>query len=140
MRDRLVQFLIEERANDLNGHRARIAALAQPRPFATQMMSKLVMSEFRRRLYAFAVSLQGANATLYVGDPDAYSDGDFQRGYMNAFSATIGGGTSQIQMNISGRARARPEQGVSAMQATHMPTRAGDRIQRRRSVARAERY
>jgi alkylation response protein AidB-like acyl-CoA dehydrogenase len=102
VRDRLVQFTIEERAMDLSNQRARIAALAQPRPFAVPMMTKLVMSEFRRRLCAFAVSLQGENAALYVGDPDAYSDGDFQRGYMNAFSATIGGGTSQIQMNILG--------------------------------------
>jgi alkylation response protein AidB-like acyl-CoA dehydrogenase len=102
VRDRLVQFAIEERAMELSNQRARIAALAQPRPFAVPMMTKLVMSEFRRRLCAFAVTLQGENAALYVGDPDAYSDGDFQRGYMNAFSATIGGGTSQIQMNILG--------------------------------------
>jgi len=61
-----------------------------------------VMSELRRRLSAFALSLQGEAGSLYVGDPDALGDGDWQRGYMNAFSATIGGGTSQIQMNILG--------------------------------------
>jgi alkylation response protein AidB-like acyl-CoA dehydrogenase len=60
------------------------------------------VSEFRRRLSAFAVHLQGANANLYVGDPNAVSDGDWQRSYMNAFSATIGGGTTQIQLNILG--------------------------------------
>jgi alkylation response protein AidB-like acyl-CoA dehydrogenase len=102
IRDQLVRFSIEERGLELAAQRARIATLAQPRPYAVPMMSKLVMSELRRRLCAFAVSLQGSNANLYVGDPDAYSDGDWQRGYMNAFSATIGGGTSQIQMNILG--------------------------------------
>ena len=49
-----------------------------------------------------AVSLQGEAAKLYVGDPAAYEDGDWQRHYMNAYSVTIGGGTSQIQKNIVG--------------------------------------
>jgi alkylation response protein AidB-like acyl-CoA dehydrogenase len=102
VRDRLVQFLIEERGLELANHRVRHPALAQPRPFAVPMMNKLCTSEFRRRLCAFAVDLQGSNANLYVGDADAYADGDWQRSYMNAFSATIGGGTSQIQMNILG--------------------------------------
>lgn len=102
VRDRLLQFSFEERGLELSLSRARIPALAQPRPFAVPMMGKLRVTEFRRRLCAFAVSLQGSNAGLYVGDPDAFADGDWQRGYMNAFSATIGGGTSQIQMNIIG--------------------------------------
>ena len=102
IRDQLVQLLIEERGLELGPQRVRIPALAGPRPFAVPVMSKLCHSELRRRLCAFAVSLQGCNAQLYVGDPGAYSDGDWQRGYMNAFSATIGGGTSQIQMNILG--------------------------------------
>ncbi|HEX2678456.1 MAG TPA: acyl-CoA dehydrogenase family protein [Polyangiales bacterium] len=102
VRDKLLQFVIEERGLELALQRTRIPALAQPRPFAVPMMGKLRVTEFRRRLCAFAISLQGSNANLYVGDPDAFSDGDWQRGYMNAFSATIGGGTSQIQMNIIG--------------------------------------
>jgi alkylation response protein AidB-like acyl-CoA dehydrogenase len=100
VRDALVGFALEERGLELCTSRVRIPALAQPRPFATQLMLKLRMTELRRRLYAFAVHLQGANANLYVGDAHAISDGDYQRGYMNAFSATIGGGTSQIQLNI----------------------------------------
>jgi alkylation response protein AidB-like acyl-CoA dehydrogenase len=100
VREQLVRFAIEERGLELSSSRVRHAALAQPRPFAPAMMTKYRMSELRRRLYAFAVHLQGANANLYVGDPHAISDGDYQRGYMNAFSATIGGGTSQIQLNI----------------------------------------
>jgi alkylation response protein AidB-like acyl-CoA dehydrogenase len=102
VRDRLVQFLIEERALELSAQRQAHPALLQPWPQALPMMAKLLGSEFRRRLCAFALGLQGTNASLYVGDPDAYADGSWQRSYMNAFSATIGGGTSQIQMNILG--------------------------------------
>jgi alkylation response protein AidB-like acyl-CoA dehydrogenase len=102
VRDQLVRFAIEERGLELSTQRIRHPQLARPRPLAVPLMSKLCHSELRRRLCAFAVSLQGANANLYVGDPDAYADGDWQRSHMNAFSATIGGGTSQIQMNILG--------------------------------------
>ncbi len=102
VRDALVRLAIEERGLELGPQRVRHAALAQPRPHAVAMMSKLLHSEFRRRLCAFAVSLQGASAVLYAGDPDAFAEGAWQRSYMNAFSATIGGGTSQIQMNILG--------------------------------------
>lgn len=100
--DQLVRFAMEERAMQLNMVRARNQALTQERPFAILMMAKLTMSEFRRRLSAFAVRLQGANAGRYMGDPHAVAGGEWQRHYMNAFSATIGGGTSQIQKNIIG--------------------------------------
>jgi alkylation response protein AidB-like acyl-CoA dehydrogenase len=102
IRQQLVRFITEERALGLNQLRRRIPALVAERPHAIMMMNKLVGSEFRRRLARFAVSLQGANAALYMGDPDAIEDGHWQRHYMNAFSATIGGGTSQIQKNILG--------------------------------------
>ena len=102
VRDRLVGFAIEERAHALNMARARNQALTRDRPFAIMMMNKLTFSEFRRRLSAFAVSLEGANAGRYMGDPHAIEGGEWQRHYMNAFSATIGGGTSEIQRNIIG--------------------------------------
>ena len=44
--------------------------------------------------------MQGAQSAYYVGEPDAVDGGVWQRAYLNAFSATIGGGTSQIQANI----------------------------------------
>jgi alkylation response protein AidB-like acyl-CoA dehydrogenase len=37
-----------------------------------------------------------------VDDPSALDGGRWQRGYFNAFSSTIGGGTSEIQKNIVG--------------------------------------
>ncbi len=102
VRDQLVQFLMEERSLRLNGARARVPALTTERPMSIPMSGKLMGSEFRRRLCRFAVSLQGSNANLYMGDDDAIDNGRWQRSYFNAFSATIGGGTSQIQKNILG--------------------------------------
>ena len=102
IRDSLTRLIVEERAIELNHQRKLIPALCQDFPDALDTFNKLQLSEFRRRLSRFAVSLQGESAKLYVGDPNAYEDGDWQRHYMNAYSVTIGGGTSQIQANIVG--------------------------------------
>ena len=102
IRDELVQLIIDERSQALNGSRARIKALTQERPSSIPMSGKLIGSEYGRRLNQFALSLQGANAAYYVGDPLAYDGGLWQRSYFNAFSGTIGGGTSEVQHNIIG--------------------------------------
>ena len=102
IRDQLVAFLIEERGLALNNKRGEIPGLISERPASIAMSRKLTNSEWRRRLNQFAVTLQGANASRYVGDADAIDGGRWQRGYFNAFSSTIGGGTSQIQKNIVG--------------------------------------
>ena len=102
IRDQLVRFLMEERAAELNGLRADIPALVRERPDSIAMSSKLLWSEFYRRLGEFATSLQGTNTGYYVGDEQAIDGGRWHRSYFNAFSATIGGGTSQIQKNIIG--------------------------------------
>ncbi len=102
VRDKLVQFVIEERGLLLSLARAKVKPLNTERPLAIPMSIKLAGSEFQRRLNQFALSLQGANAAYYVGDPLAYERGLWQRSYFNAFSATIGGGTSEIQRNIIG--------------------------------------
>ena len=102
VRDQLVQFLIEERVIALNARRAKIPALVAERPASIPLGGKLVRSEFNRKLNQFAVSIQGGNSAYYVGDEHAINGGLWQRGYFNAFSSTIGGGTSQIQKNILG--------------------------------------
>jgi alkylation response protein AidB-like acyl-CoA dehydrogenase len=102
IRDRLVQFIMEERSLALNSARAHIKPLISERPGSIAMSSKLVGSEYQRRLNQFALSLQGANAAYYVGDKNAYERGQWQRSYFNSFSSTIGGGTSEIQHNIIG--------------------------------------
>jgi len=102
VRDQLVSFLMEEKGMDLNNKRAEIPALISEWPASIAMSRKLTGTEWRRRLNQFAVTLQGANASLYMGDTKAVDRGRWQRGYFQAFSGTIGGGTSQIQKNIVG--------------------------------------
>ena len=100
VRDELVQFLIEARGLFLTGARQRLTPLNQERPMSLALSSKLMSTEFVRRINEFAISMQGAKGAYYVGEPDSIDGGIWQRAYLNAFSATIGGGTSQIQANI----------------------------------------
>jgi alkylation response protein AidB-like acyl-CoA dehydrogenase len=102
IRDQLVKFMIEARALGLNNLRQSITPLVQDRPHSLPLQSKLAWTEFIRRLNEFAMSLMGTKAAYYVGEPDVLDGGIWHRGYLNAFSATIGGGTSQIQRNIIG--------------------------------------
>jgi len=81
--------------------RSRVPALATDWPTAVPMSGKLRGSELKRRMCQFALSLQGANGARFVSE-EAIDGGMWQRSYFNAFSATIGGGTSQIQSNIVG--------------------------------------
>ena len=101
IRDQLVDLLIEERGNQLTAARSRVKALTSERPASIPMSGKLRGTELKRRFTQFALALQGANGARFVGDR-AVDGGKWQRSYFNSFSATIGGGTSQIQANIVG--------------------------------------
>jgi alkylation response protein AidB-like acyl-CoA dehydrogenase len=100
VRDKLVEFLIENRGIQLCGARQRLAPLNQEHPMSLGLSSKLMNSEFIRRINEFAISMQGAKGAYYMGEPQSVDGGIWQRAYLNAFSSTIGGGTSQIQANI----------------------------------------
>lgn len=100
LRDKLVEFIIEIQSNALCRQRVPIQPLNQEKPFGVPLASKLMFTEFVRRLNEFAVTLTGTGGSYYVGDPNAVDEGLWTRAYLNAFSATIGGGTSQIQRNI----------------------------------------
>ena len=102
MRDKLVEILIEAQSLKLCGERGRVAPLNQDRPMALPLSSKIIMTEFVQRANEFAMAMLGANGAYYVGDPQAIDNGLWPRSYLNSFSATIGGGTSQIQRNIVG--------------------------------------
>jgi alkylation response protein AidB-like acyl-CoA dehydrogenase len=102
VRDELVQLMIEEKAHSLGARRSGIPALTSDYPFSLNLSAKLRTSEYARRMRKFAVLAQGGHGTLYVGDDDALEGGFWQRAYLNNFSTTIGGGTSQIQANIVG--------------------------------------
>jgi alkylation response protein AidB-like acyl-CoA dehydrogenase len=102
IRDQLVRFIIEDQGDRLCTARAAHPALCSERPQAIALSNKLRVSEHKRRLLQFALSLQGANAARWVGDAHAIEGGKWQRAYFNSFASTIGGGTSQIQANIVG--------------------------------------
>ena len=102
IREELVQLMSEARSLGLNSRRDKIAPLAQDRPMSLALGSKLASTDFYQRLNAFAIAMQGTRGAYYVDDPQAHDNCIWQRGYLNSFSATIGGGTSQIQRNIIG--------------------------------------
>ncbi len=102
MRDRLVEFLIDAQALNLNNARRRMAPLNQDRPMGLSLINKLARTELVRELTQFALQFQGTKAGYYVGDENAVDGGFWHRSYLNSFSATIGGGTSEIQRNIIG--------------------------------------
>jgi alkylation response protein AidB-like acyl-CoA dehydrogenase len=102
MRDRLVDYMIEIQALNLNNQRRRMAPLTSDRPMGLALMNKLARTELIRELTEFSLQFQGSRAGYYVGDENAVDDGYWHRAYLNSFSATIGGGTSQIQKNIIG--------------------------------------
>ena len=97
-----MKLMTEARALGLNSRRDKIQPLTQDYPMSLALGSKLSSTDFYQRLNAFAISLQGTRGAYYVDDPSAHDNGIWQRGYLNSFSATIGGGTSQIQRNIIG--------------------------------------
>jgi alkylation response protein AidB-like acyl-CoA dehydrogenase len=102
IRDRLVDYMIEIQALNLNNQRRRMAPLTSDRPMGLALMNKLARTELVRELTEFSLQFQGTRAGYYVGDENAVDDGYWHRAYLNSFSATIGGGTSQIQKNIIG--------------------------------------
>ena len=102
MRDRLVAKIIDGQAMMANRERAKIAPLVSEKPHALPLMSKLTFSEYAREVGELALELEGMQAGYYVGEENSRENGYWQRSYLNAFSATIGGGTSEIQRNIIG--------------------------------------
>jgi alkylation response protein AidB-like acyl-CoA dehydrogenase len=85
---------------------ARTRARAHARPSrparALPLMQKLTHSELTQDLADFACELEGDAAGLWIGDPSAVDNAEWQRTYMNSFAMTIAGGTSEILRNILG--------------------------------------
>ncbi|MEE4349637.1 MAG: acyl-CoA dehydrogenase family protein [Pacificimonas sp.] len=102
LKDRMVDYLMDMHALSLGNERKKMMPLVEDYPMALPLMSKLEFSKLYRELSEFALTLLGPKAAYYVGEPNAADGGWWARSYLNAFSATIGGGTSQIQRNIIG--------------------------------------
>ena len=102
VRDELVKLLMRGKAMSLNGARSKIPALISERPTSIAMSVKMLATELSKSIGDQATSLQGSNSLYFVGDDCAVDGGRWQRTYFQAFSGTIGGGTTQIQKNIIG--------------------------------------
>lgn len=101
LRDRMMQLLIREHGMAQNQRRARVAAL-QDHPLRLQLQNKLLPSEIAQDTAALALEIEGAAASLYLGDANAPAGGQWPMAYMNSYGFTIAAGTSEVQRNILG--------------------------------------
>ncbi|MBV7257398.1 acyl-CoA dehydrogenase family protein [Pacificimonas sp. WHA3] len=102
LQDRLIGHIMDMHALSLSNDRKRLPALTSDHPMSLPTMSKLEFTELFREISEFALTLLGSKSAYYIDEPNAADGGWWARSYLNAFSATIGGGTSQIQRNIIG--------------------------------------
>ena len=66
------------------------------------LQNKLIMSEIAQENGSLALDVEGAGATLYLGDENAPAGGQWPMAYMNSYGMTIAAGTSEVQRNILG--------------------------------------
>lgn len=100
-RDKLVKLYEHTEASTQNFRRARINAL-NGGAMRIPLQGKLTGSELGQELHQLALSMLGMEASLYIGDPNSEGDGKWALGYMNTYTGTISGGSSEIQRNILG--------------------------------------
>ncbi|CAA0118267.1 Putative acyl-CoA dehydrogenase FadE17 [Halioglobus japonicus] len=101
LRDRMMQLVIREQGLAQNQRRSRVSAL-QDHPLRLQLQNKLLASEISQDTAALAVEVEGASASLYLGDENAPAGGQWPMAYMNSYGMTIAAGTSEVQRNILG--------------------------------------
>lgn len=100
-RDRLVKLYERTEAATQNFRRARVNALSGG-AMRIPLQGKLTGSELGQELHQVALSMLGMESSLYIGDTNAVDNGRWQLGYMNTYTGTISGGSSEIQRNILG--------------------------------------
>jgi alkylation response protein AidB-like acyl-CoA dehydrogenase len=100
-RDRIVKLYERTEASIQNGRRARIKEL-NGGAMRIPLQGKLVGSEVGQELGEVALGILGLRSSLYVGDENAVDDGRWPLAYMNSYTGTISGGSSEIQRNILG--------------------------------------
>ena len=100
-RDKLVKLYERVEASTQNFRRAGINSL-NGGAMRIPLQGKLTGSEMGQELHQVALSMLGLESSLYVGDPNAVDDGRWMLGYMNTYTGTISGGSSEIQRNILG--------------------------------------
>jgi len=100
-RERIMKLYERTEASLQNARRARVAAL-NGGAMRIPLQGKLTGSEIGQALNETALGILGMRSSLYVGDEHAVEDGRWALGYMNTYTGTISGGSSEIQRNILG--------------------------------------
>ena len=101
LRDRMMQQVIREEGLKQNQRRSRVPDLLD-HPMRLQLQNKLLASEIGQDTAAIAMEVEGASASLYLGDENAPAGGQWPMAYMNSYGMTIAAGTSEVQRNILG--------------------------------------
>ena len=99
IRDRIMQQMIREAGMAANQRRGRVTAL-QDHPMRLALQNKLLASEIAQDTAGIAMDIEGAAASLYLGDTAAPSGGQWPMSYMNSFGFTIAAGPSEVQRKI----------------------------------------
>lgn len=100
-RDRLTRLYVRIEGSLQNGRRAAVPAL-NGGAMRLPLQGKLVGSEIGQDLHTAALGVLGMASSLYIGDDNAVANGRWPLGYMNSYTGTISGGSSEIQRNILG--------------------------------------
>ncbi|MFK8047539.1 MAG: acyl-CoA dehydrogenase family protein [Halioglobus sp.] len=101
LRDRIMRQVIREEGLKENQRRSRVPQLLD-HPMRVQLQNKLLASEIGQDTAALALEIEGAAASLYLGDANAPAGGQWPMAYMNSYGMTIAAGTSEVQRNILG--------------------------------------
>ena len=100
-RKRIMKIYERQEAAIQNGRRARVKAL-NGGAMRIPLQGKVVGSEIGQELSQIALAVLGMQSSLYVGDEHSPQDGRWPLAYMNSYTGTISGGSSEIQRNILG--------------------------------------
>lgn len=101
VREQIMQLVIRETGLRQNVRRARVPSLLD-HPTRLPLQTKLLATELDRDIARLALDMEGAAASLYVGDENVRENARWSMEYLNSFGYTIAGGTSEIQRNILG--------------------------------------
>jgi alkylation response protein AidB-like acyl-CoA dehydrogenase len=101
LRDKIVAIVIRAEGFRQTFRRARVEGLTD-HPMRIPLQSKLLASELVQDLAGLALEIEGAYASLYLGDERAPDQAEWPLAYMNSYGITIAAGTSEIQRNILG--------------------------------------
>jgi hypothetical protein len=101
LRDRIVALVVRAEGFRQTFRRARVEALTD-HPMRIPLQNKLLISELAQDIAEVALEIEGAYASLYVGDERAPDGAAWPRAYMNSYGITIAAGTSEVQRNILG--------------------------------------